>query len=709
MKKFLKLFLNGKNIVYVLSNDSEELPYVETFKFSEEGLKELKARVDKDQPDEIKADGFSEEDNQKLIDIGVESMVEKHVKTKSEVLEEYVFTPPAKKVEKEESPKEMKDLIGQSVIRSFSAEVKDLGNGVMEAIISSEALDRHGERIDMKGMDVKKYMKNPIMAAFHDYWKPSVGRTLKLTKMTDGKLVAKFEWAKDQNPEAKILYDLYKDGFQFAFSIGFMAFEIDGNTFTKTEMLEFSPVLVPANAEALILAKQKGIDSRQMLSHNVKDMNLKEILAKKLEDLTFAEMKFLQEHKSELSTADKAKFKEVLGEDKEEDELDKKINSIVADAISAPMAEVKNALEALVKEDDKAIKKDINLKKESAGVLSESSKEMKFLLFARGLQTKDFKKYIEVVGKDAMNTSDSGTSVLVPPAEFLTEVERLEEVYGVGRKYANIRKSANGNGISYLQGDDDLDVYFTDEAGAKKSTKLGYARKLLAWRKAAGILPITDELTQDSALDLWKDATNRFARAYAKKEDQLIFTQVSGAAPINPGILAVSGVKVVTLTGDSFNDLSYDNLVDMLYGVPTVSEENGRFYFHRDILPILLKIKDDNGDPIWQKAMADGTPSTLLGKEYSKVEVMPSISADAPETKFIIFGDLRYATLGERTGLDIKIFDTGMVGDPDEETQGNDLNLLTQDMQAMRAVKRFNAIVRFPAAFSVGKTGASAS
>ena len=53
--------------------------------------------------------------------------------------------------------------------------------------------------------------------------------------------------------------------------------------------------------------------------------------------------------------------------------------------------------------------------------------------------------------------------------------------------------------------------------------------------------------------------------------------------------------------------------------------------------------------------------------------------------------------------MNIQVFDSGIVGDPDEGTQGNDLNLITQDMKAMRAVKRMNAKVRFPAAFSVAK------
>ena len=627
--------------------------------------------------------------NQKAVAEQKEAM-EALLKEKENVIEE---------VEANFENPEMKENIGKTIMRQFSSIVKDLGSGMMEAIVSSEALDRHGEIISMKGLDVKEYMKNPVVVDGHNYDLPSVGRTHKLTKTSDGKLIAKFEWAKDISERAKLLYNLYKDKFQFAFSIGFIPEEVDGNTYTKSTMIEFSPVLIPANPEALLLAKKKGLDTLISDSYNEDNMKfeLKVILAKEVGDLTVNEIAFLKEKEAELSAEDKEKFVSVL-EVKEEKKEAVDVAKIVNDAV-APLAE---AIEEIKKADPVTVK-NINLNGKKGD--EEVSKEMQFLLYVKGIQEKDMSKYLEVVGKDAMNTTDD--EVLLPPQEFIAEVERLEEQYGVARRFATIRRSTNGSGLKYLLGDDDLEIFDTAEGVAKTSTKLSYAEKTLNWRKFAGILPINDELTEDSAVNLWNDATNRFARAYSKQEDELVFTQTSGTAPINPGILAVSGVNEVVMTGDSFEDLEdegYDILSKMIWGVPTPSEANGRFYMNREILGLVQRIKDKDGRPIWQRAMSDGTPATILGKPYEVVEVMPKLSDDDTDTGFIIFGDLKYVTLGERTGIVIKIFDTGMVGDPDEETQGNDLNLLTQDIQAMRAVKRMNAVVRFPAAFSVAKT-----
>lgn len=633
-----------------------------------------------------------------------------------EVLEEYEAKFAKKELKNNNIQTQIKEAQEKGTFKtlSFNVEVKDLGERMMEAVISSESIDRHGEQIDMKGMNLKEYMRNPILADGHDYSKSSVGRTHKLTKKADGTLVARFEWATTER--AKELYGLYKDGFQFAFSVGFMVEEMNGNVFTKSTLLEFSPVLIPANADALVLAKelekQKGLDKGKGVDYTKEHMyKLNEILAKELNNLTLGEIAFLKDNASKLTDEQKAQFASVL-EVKEVKAVDTQaVADAVKTAVDAAVSDLKAEVDTLKAVDPVKVKNiQINAAQKEA-FESKSQKEqsaLKFLHYVKGVKSGNFKSYLNLVGKDAMNTTDDG--VLLPPADFIAEVERLEETFGVARRFASVRQSTNGNGIRYLSGDDDVEVFDTAEGGVKQSTSLSYAEKTLLWRKFAGILPITDELTEDSAINLWSDATARFARAFARQEDMLVFTNASQTGNQNYGIVHEAGINLITMSGtgsdDSFNDLAYDDLVDMITGVPTTSAMNGRFYFHRELLGVLMKLKDDENRPLWIPSTRDGAPATILGKPYELVEVLPSISDDAQNTPFMVFGDLKYVTLGERTGMNIIIRDTGTVGDPGEEDQEtNTLNLFTQDMQAMRAVKRMNSVVRFPAAFSVLTTG----
>lgn len=146
------------------------------------------------------------------------------------------------------------------VRKELSAVVKDLGEGVIEAIVSTQDVDRHGEVVDMKGLDTTQYMQNPVVAWAHKYDELPVAQTLSLKKTKDGKLMARMKFAIEESDFARTIYRLYKGGFLRAFSIGFIPEKMESNRYTKSTMLEYSAVLVPANPHALVTAKSKGIN-----------------------------------------------------------------------------------------------------------------------------------------------------------------------------------------------------------------------------------------------------------------------------------------------------------------------------------------------------------------------------------------------------------------------------------------------------------------
>jgi HK97 family phage prohead protease len=130
-----------------------------------------------------------------------------------------------------------------------------LKEGEVEFVVSTNALDSHGERIDVDGIDFKAYKKNPVVLYGHDGFNLPIARTKKIWK--DGnKLMAKAEFYLKDEFAAKV-YNYILDGFLSAVSIGGMVKEWadDGMTIAKLEMREFSVVTMPANPEALVSAK----------------------------------------------------------------------------------------------------------------------------------------------------------------------------------------------------------------------------------------------------------------------------------------------------------------------------------------------------------------------------------------------------------------------------------------------------------------------
>lgn len=132
---------------------------------------------------------------------------------------------------------------------------------IVDGIFSSANEDRHGD-IVMQTFDLKAFKKNPVILDSHDHQNAdSVIGKAKGLKIVKGKLQGKIQFAVDENPKAKVIFDLIKGGYLNAFSIGFIPKEFDdGNKILKSELLEISVVSVPANADCLVQAKAKGID-----------------------------------------------------------------------------------------------------------------------------------------------------------------------------------------------------------------------------------------------------------------------------------------------------------------------------------------------------------------------------------------------------------------------------------------------------------------
>ena len=153
-----------------------------------------------------------------------------------------------------------------SLRKVFTSEIKSIDEKEMTltASISTGARDRMNESLDPDGIDMRNYRKNPVVLWAHNYEQPPIGKAMWVKKEGDG-IISKVKFA--STAFAQEIFQLYKEGFLKAFSVGFIPKEIeegDGEkqprrTFRKWELLEYSAVPVPANPEALALAMQKGI------------------------------------------------------------------------------------------------------------------------------------------------------------------------------------------------------------------------------------------------------------------------------------------------------------------------------------------------------------------------------------------------------------------------------------------------------------------
>lgn len=133
--------------------------------------------------------------------------------------------------------------------------------------ISTKTPDRSNDVVLPGGVVLDNYFRNPVVAFGHNYSGLSIGKTTEINVADDGILAKVVFPPKGVYELADTLYELYKDNFMNAWSIGFIPLETEdrpegGMIFKKWELLEYSAVMVPDNPEALTVLRTKGIDTK---------------------------------------------------------------------------------------------------------------------------------------------------------------------------------------------------------------------------------------------------------------------------------------------------------------------------------------------------------------------------------------------------------------------------------------------------------------
>lgn len=180
--------------------------------------------------------------------------------------------------------------MSKKFLKGLVEEVNEKEGTLSVAVATDTSVDRDGEIVDPAGLDLTNFLKNPVLLYAHDYRSDPIGKVISI-KREGSRILFTPEFAVGISERAKQYFELCKQGFLNAFSIGFIPKEWadrdDGTgnrtrVFTKSELLEISLVPVPANPNALILARTyKGFEGGKGFDEQIiKDI---EVTAEKIE------------------------------------------------------------------------------------------------------------------------------------------------------------------------------------------------------------------------------------------------------------------------------------------------------------------------------------------------------------------------------------------------------------------------------------------
>lgn len=364
--------------------------------------------------------------------------------------------------------------------------------------------------------------------------------------------------------------------------------------------------------------------------------------------------------------------------------------SVVDATVEAKMVEKFAGLEKQIAD----LNKNVKIGSDVAGKENLSEAKSKVGAFFKSLAKCKNNSEIDQKTATFMNETTDAEGAYMVPVEFAKEVFRVAGEFGLARKYARIiPMSTDTKNISSLV--NDVVVSWTDEAGEYTESKPTIWQVQLIAYKATALISATNELIDDNMTDqeIWTLMAELIAEKIAEFED----TNVLATSTKFTALLADTNVNVVTManTKDSFADITYDNLIDVVRSVD-MKYKNGqpRWFMHQDVVKYIEKLKDTTGQPIFYatRDFKNGQlTNSLLGYPLDLTDVMPDDTDDGDLTPFILFGDLKFWAFGDRKQLSLS---AGYLS-------GN----WEKDIQSLKANERIGGKVIFAKAFAVLKTG----
>ena len=217
-------------------------------------------------------------------------------------------------------------------------------------------------------------------------------------------------------------------------------------------------------------------------------------------------------------------------------------------------------------------------------------------------------------------------------------------------------------------------AYFVDEStnnGRKNLTKMAWDKKYINAAELAVIVPIKENVLNDTSIDIWSEVKPRIVEAFGKKIDNAIFNGTDKPADWRAGLIP----SIVTAGAEVTEG---DNLYSDINDVMTKVEESG--YNVTGLLGgVGLKGKfrmltDTTGQPI------KGTEIDSLPKAY-----LDNGAWDKTKS-ILIAGDFSQAVYAIRQDVTYKVLTEAVIQDP---SSGDILyNLAQDDMVALRVVMR---------------------
>jgi HK97 family phage major capsid protein len=203
---------------------------------------------------------------------------------------------------------------------------------------------------------------------------------------------------------------------------------------------------------------------------------------------------------------------------------------------------------------------------------------------------------------------DADGGYLVPVEFDRNLVQSLADA-NIMRGLANVITTAAPRKIPMVN--QESTATWVPENGEIPESDVKFGQKTIDAFKLTNLVRVSQELLSDSMFDLPSFLTRKFARALGAAEEEAFIKGDGNGKPT--GMFLATGGADIGVTAASSTAITFDDVINLVYSLRVPYRRNAGFIANDVTVGALRKLKDTNGQFLWQPSLQAGQPDRLFG------------------------------------------------------------------------------------------------
>jgi len=235
-----------------------------------------------------------------------------------------------------------------------------------------------------------------------------------------------------------------------------------------------------------------------------------------------------------------------------------------------------------------------------------------------------------------------GGFLVAPPQFVLKLIQAMDnEVFIRGMATVYPVTKAESLGAPSLDTDIADPTWTAEIKTGSEDSSLAFGKRELNPHPLAKLIKVSEKLLRVSAMDVESLVTSRLAYKFGVTAEYAYLLGSGSGQPMGVFTAATAGFGISTdrdvSTGNTTTAFTTDGLLEALYNLKGQYHPRATWIFHRDAIKKLRKLKDGEGQYIWNPDLKGGQPDLVLGRPYKMSEYCPNTFTSA---KYVgIIGD----------------------------------------------------------------------